>query len=57
MSTKQIVALLNSHVEGDQEQFLSIALQIAAQQARAGNETDANALNLRADDALEFVNQ
>jgi AAA+ superfamily predicted ATPase len=44
MSTKQIVALLNSHVEGDQEQFLSIALQIAAQQARAGNETDANAL-------------
>jgi hypothetical protein len=44
MSAKQIVALLNSHVEGDQEQFLSIALQIAAQQARQGNETDANAL-------------
>lgn len=44
MSAKQIVALLNSHVEGDQEQFLSIALQIAAQQARQGNEADANAL-------------
>lgn len=41
MSTKQIVALLNSHVEGDQEQFLSIALQIAAQQARQGNAEDA----------------
>lgn len=44
MSAKQIVALLNSHVEGDQEQFLSIALQIAAQEARQGNETDANVL-------------
>lgn len=44
MSAKQIVALLNSHVEGDQEQFLSIALQIAAQQARQGNESDASAL-------------
>ncbi|MFB0874007.1 AAA family ATPase [Sphingobium sp. sgz301303] len=44
MSTKQIVALLNSHVEGDEEQFLSIALQIAAQQARQGNEEDANRL-------------
>lgn len=44
MSAKQIVALLNSHVAGDQEQFLSIALQIAAQQSRHGNDTDANAL-------------
>ena len=44
MSTKQIVALLNSHVEGDEEQFLSIALQIAAQQARQGNEEDAGRL-------------
>ena len=44
MSAKQVVALLNSHIEGDQEQFLSIALQIAAQQARAGNDADANAL-------------
>lgn len=44
MSTKQIVALLSSHVEGDQEQFLSIALQVAAQQARQGNEEDANRL-------------
>ena len=30
MSTKQIVALLNSHLDGDEEQFFSIALQIAA---------------------------
>ncbi len=36
MSAKQIVALLNSHVEGDEEQFLAIALQVAAQAARTG---------------------
>lgn len=44
MSTKQIVALLNSHVEGDEEQFLSIALQVAAQQARQGHQDEANQL-------------
>jgi SpoVK/Ycf46/Vps4 family AAA+-type ATPase len=44
MSAKQIVALLNSHVEGDEEQFLSIALQAAAQAARQGNQEDANRL-------------
>ncbi|ABQ70017.1 MULTISPECIES: AAA family ATPase [Sphingomonadales] len=44
MSTKQIVALLNSHVAGDEEQFLSIALQVAAQQARQGNAEEANQL-------------
>lgn len=44
MSTKQIVALLNSHVDGDEEQFLSIALQIAAREARAGHTEDAERL-------------
>jgi SpoVK/Ycf46/Vps4 family AAA+-type ATPase len=44
MSAKQIVALLSSHVEGDEEQFLSIALQAAAQAARQGNQEDANRL-------------
>lgn len=44
MSTKQIVALLSSHVEGDEEQFLSIALQVAAQQARLGHQDEANQL-------------
>ncbi|HPB23683.1 MAG TPA: AAA family ATPase, partial [Novosphingobium sp.] len=41
MSTNQIFALLNSHIEGDEEQFLSIALQYAAQQARQGHAEDA----------------
>ncbi|MBB3880928.1 AAA family ATPase [Sphingomonas pseudosanguinis] len=44
MSTNQIVALLNSHIEGDEEQFLSIALQYAAQQARQGHAEEATKL-------------
>lgn len=56
MSTKQIVALLNSHVEGDEEQFLSIALQVAAQQARQGNEEDANRLKRLVQKARDRLN-
>lgn len=44
MSTKHLLALLNSHVEGDEEQFLSIALQVAAQEARHGRIEDAEKL-------------
>jgi SpoVK/Ycf46/Vps4 family AAA+-type ATPase len=42
MSTKQLLALLNSHVEGDEENFLSIALQLAAQEARQGRTEEAD---------------
>jgi SpoVK/Ycf46/Vps4 family AAA+-type ATPase len=44
MTTRQILALLNSHIEGDDDQFLSVALQIAAQQAREGRAEDAEKL-------------
>ncbi|MFC3068427.1 AAA family ATPase [Phenylobacterium soli] len=44
MSAKQIVALLNSHIEGDEEQFLSLALQVAADEARAGRHAEADRL-------------
>lgn len=44
MSTRHILALLNSHIEGDEDQFLSVALQIAAQQAREGRSDDAEKL-------------
>lgn len=44
MSTKQVIALLSSHVAGDDDQFMSIALQVAAQEARAGNTVDAEKL-------------
>lgn len=44
MTARHILALLNSHIEGDEDQFLSIALQIAAQQAREGHSDDAEKL-------------
>lgn len=44
MSTKHLLALLNSHIAGDEEQFLSIALQVAAQEARQGRTEDAEKL-------------
>lgn len=44
MSTKQFLALLSSHIEGDEDQFLSIALQVAAQEARQGRMEEAEKL-------------
>src|ERR1700735_1481688 len=44
MSNKHILALLNSHIEGDEDQFLSIALQVAAQEARQGHTEEAEKL-------------
>ncbi|MHC2273671.1 SpoVK/Ycf46/Vps4 family AAA+-type ATPase [Bradyrhizobium diazoefficiens] len=44
MSTKHLLALLNSHIDGDLEQFLSIALQVAAQEARQGRTEEADKL-------------
>lgn len=44
MSTKHLLALLSSHVEGDEEQFLSIALQVAAHEARQGRSEEADKL-------------
>lgn len=44
MSTKHLLALLNSHIDGDEEQFLSIALQVAAQEARQGRTDEAEKL-------------
>jgi SpoVK/Ycf46/Vps4 family AAA+-type ATPase len=44
MSAKQVLALLNSHIEGDDDQVLSIALQIAAQEARQGRPEEADKL-------------
>ncbi len=35
-TARQIIALLSSHNQGDEDQFLSIALQVAANEARRG---------------------
>jgi AAA+ superfamily predicted ATPase len=36
-TSRQIIALLRSHIEGDRDQFLSVALQAAAKEARQGH--------------------
>lgn len=54
MSTaRQIVALLKSHVEGDDAQFLSVAMQVAAQEARQGHGKIAQEIRALIDQAKE----
>lgn len=54
MSTaRQIIALLKSHVEGDDAQFLSVAMQVAAQEARQGHSKIAQELRALIDQAKE----
>ena len=36
-SSEQLKALLLSHADGDEERFLSVALQVAAHEARIGH--------------------
>lgn len=43
-SAKQVESLLNSHIEGDEEHFLSVALQVAAAEARQGRKESAESL-------------
>lgn len=50
-SSKHIVAMLRSRAEGDDEQFYSIALQIAAAEARQGHRTNANEIRAAVDEA------
>ena len=48
-NTKQILAMLESRAENDDERFFAIALQVAAAEARSGRRETANALR----DAVE----
>tara|TARA_A100001391_G_scaffold153410_2_gene111249 strand:- start:25400 stop:26398 length:999 start_codon:yes stop_codon:yes gene_type:complete len=50
-NTKQILAMLKSRATGDDEQFYSIALQIAAAEARRGHRTTAEDLRAAVDEA------
>lgn len=50
-AAKHIVALLRSHISGDDEQFLSVALQVAAHEARQGHGKLAVQLRALVDDA------
>ena len=40
-STKQILAMLRSRAEGDDDMFFSVALQVAASEARQGHKSTA----------------
>lgn len=52
MSTSQhIIALLKSHMDGDDEQFLSVAMQVAAKEARLGHSQIAQTIRSLVDDA------
>lgn len=50
-SAKQIIAMLHSRAEGDDEMFYSIALQVAAAEARQGHRTTAEELRAAVDSA------
>ncbi|OCW30135.1 ATP-binding protein [Pseudomonas aylmerensis] len=50
-TARQIIALLSSHNQGDEEQFLSIALQVAAAEARRGRQEVADELKTLVDTA------
>lgn len=50
-TARQIIALLSSHNQGDEEQFLSIALQVAAAEARRGRQEIADELKTLVDAA------
>ena len=56
-NTKQILAMLRSRAKGDDEQFYSIALQIAASEARQGRRTNAEELRAAVDDARRAVSE
>ena len=50
-NTKQILAMLRSRAEGDEESFFSIALQVAAAEARQGHRQIAEELRTEVDKA------
>lgn len=50
-ASRHIIALLRSHIDGDHEQFLAVALQMAAQEARQGHTRIAEELRELVDSA------
>ena len=56
-NTKQILAMLKSRTVGDDEQFYSIVLQIAAAEARKGHRTVAEELRAAVDNARSMVSR
>jgi SpoVK/Ycf46/Vps4 family AAA+-type ATPase len=62
MSTaRQVIALLRSHIEGEEQQFLTVAMQVAAHEARQGHGKVAQEIRSLVDQAKDqksqFVNK
>jgi SpoVK/Ycf46/Vps4 family AAA+-type ATPase len=54
MSTaRQVIALLKSHIEGEEQQFLTVAMQVAAHEARQGHGKVAQEIRGLVDQAKE----
>ncbi|MCC3305843.1 AAA family ATPase [Sneathiella sp. HT1-7] len=51
IASKHLIALLRSHIDGDNEQFLSVAMQVAAHEARQGHGNLAQQLRDLVDEA------
>lgn len=54
-NTKQILAMLESRADGDDEQFYAIALQVAASEARSGHRSTAEQLRSAVEKARELA--
>lgn len=52
-ASKHLIALLKSHIDGDDDQFLSVAMQVAAHEARAGHGKLAQQLKDLVDEARQ----
>ncbi|XCB28958.1 hypothetical protein RQN30_06590 [Arcanobacterium hippocoleae] len=52
-SGQHVVAMVRSHASGDDESFYSVALQIAAREARAGHHVLANDIKKAVDTSRE----
>lgn len=50
-ASKHLIALLRSHIDGDNDQFLSVAMQVAAHEARQGHANLAKQLRDLVDEA------
>jgi SpoVK/Ycf46/Vps4 family AAA+-type ATPase len=62
MSTsRQVIALLKSHIEGEEQQFFTVAMQVAAHEARQGHgkvaEEIRNLVDQAKDQRSQFVNK
>jgi SpoVK/Ycf46/Vps4 family AAA+-type ATPase len=58
MSTaRQVIALLKSHIEGEEQQFLTVAMQVAAHEARQGHGKVAQEIRGLVDQAKEQRSQ